>query len=743
MDKPEQIRIQGKGTIRITYDADGSKLQRTYTPDAGGSKTTTYINGYVYEQLVSSTGVDGGLNLQFFGFEEGRIRVVHPTNTGNYLPTGGALDIVYMSGTMDLPNIVNGAAFDFFVRDQQQNTRMVLTEEINKTLATCTLEKNRVAIEDPLFGQVDNNGKPTANNEAEITKIPTPLSWSANTTGFVTKLGNRAGHNLGPNMLQKVMAGDEITATVLYNHQANPTNGNNSILSSILSSLGQAFMGTSAVTASLHGGTGITNGLNNSNFSGVLQPPTSAGIPNAPQAYLTILFFDERFNLVSEQNGGVFRAQVDVALTGTSSGATRLLPLTSEKAPKNGYVYVYLSNMSDQDVLFDDLAVTNVSGRIIEEDHYYSYGLKITGISSKKLDVGIEGHLANGYQYQGAFNELDEDLGWNDFALRSYDPQIGRWLQMDPYDQFASGYVGMGCDPVNNVDPSGGFVDPIRIVTTSMNASGGIDAVITMARIAPQLSRVVGLGARVFATVATQVTRYVYSNATSELTTSTDHHGSFIDKESNEQMNPQGTRTETYFQQVDVTGQYLQAQKAAMEKAIALDKLNSDFAKLHAFTLAWDGGSTKMYRNAVGETRTTGMPESLGDDLVGQAFGYYAMGGGFGGFGRGAVGEELGEAGALLADGEGGGKMFFSKAPMSVEPGITRLEGQHLSDIGHIQPWKASYDKFGRLVERTDWNAANSTYNIEAIHHHLFEYLPKLQMKSIDHIPGIGPTTGW
>ena len=47
-------------------------------------------------------------------------------------------------------------------------------------------------------------------------------------------------------------------------------------------------------------------------------------------------------------------------------------------------------------------------------------------------------------------------MGWNDFMLRSYDPQIGRFLQHDPYDQFASGYVGMGNDPGNGVDEDGG-----------------------------------------------------------------------------------------------------------------------------------------------------------------------------------------------------------------------------------------------------------------------------------------------
>ncbi|HVK96574.1 MAG TPA: RHS repeat-associated core domain-containing protein, partial [Flavisolibacter sp.] len=52
----------------------------------------------------------------------------------------------------------------------------------------------------------------------------------------------------------------------------------------------------------------------------------------------------------------------------------------------------------------------------------------------------------------------DGGVGWNDFALRNYDAQIGRWVQQDPFDEFASPYLGMGNDPVNSIDPSGGNV---------------------------------------------------------------------------------------------------------------------------------------------------------------------------------------------------------------------------------------------------------------------------------------------
>jgi len=107
-------------------------------------------------------------------------------------------------------------------------------------------------------------------------------------------------------------------------------------------------------------------------------------------------------------------------------------------------------------------------GRIIEENHYYAFGLKIAAISSKAY-----GAPNNNYGYQGDVSEMDDDLGWNDFELRSYDPQIGRFLQNDPYDQFASGYVGMGNDPVNNIDEDGGlslsFGDGVSTVSEGIN----------------------------------------------------------------------------------------------------------------------------------------------------------------------------------------------------------------------------------------------------------------------------------
>jgi hypothetical protein len=57
--------------------------------------------------------------------------------------------------------------------------------------------------------------------------------------------------------------------------------------------------------------------------------------------------------------------------------------------------------------------------------------------------------------------------------LRSYDPQIGRFLQWDPYDEFASGYVGMGNDPANLTDPNGGCTNCLTGLAATLQSIFG------------------------------------------------------------------------------------------------------------------------------------------------------------------------------------------------------------------------------------------------------------------------------
>jgi RHS repeat-associated protein len=151
------------------------------------------------------------------------------------------------------------------------------------------------------------------------------------------------------------------------------------------------------------------------------------------------------------------------------------LVLTEAKAPKNGYVYVYLSNESTTPVYFDNLKVIHERGQIVAEDHYYAYGLKIAAISSKALSSSLNPSIAK-YGYQGSYAEevTEFELNYNEFALRTYDPQLGRFTTPDPYNEFASPYVGMGADAANFTDPDGGSV--LSAITGTTNAFVNIAA---------------------------------------------------------------------------------------------------------------------------------------------------------------------------------------------------------------------------------------------------------------------------
>ena len=440
LDKPEEIRIAGKGTIRIVYSASGAKLQRLFTPEPSGAvTTTTYINQYVYQE----TSGGGSLTLQYINFEEGRIRVITPTSQGN------GFDALIVDGNMDLPGGKRGA-YDYYILDYQQNVRMILTEETHVASNMATMEQSRSTVEESIFGQAG------ANNEVSVTRSDKHPDWTGNTSVKASKLGTNTGHNIGPNTLQKVMAGDKITASVVYYHQGTAGGNSGSLVTAVVGSLGQAIStGNSAGTLVKDNAGNITNQLSGTTgFINAVQPNGSNPAGNAPQAWLTILFFDERFNFIPSADGGV--AQQQVAATVGSNGA--VLGLSDIKAPKNGYTYVYVSNQSNNDVYFDDLNVGITAGNIIEEDHYYAYGLKIAAISSKKLGDSYEGSLKNEYFYNGKELIDDADLGWYDYGFRYYDPQIGRFPQLDPLTHsypYLTPYQYASCDPITNIDVDG------------------------------------------------------------------------------------------------------------------------------------------------------------------------------------------------------------------------------------------------------------------------------------------------
>jgi YD repeat-containing protein len=98
---------------------------------------------------------------------------------------------------------------------------------------------------------------------------------------------------------------------------------------------------------------------------------------------------------------------------------------------------------------------------------------------------------------------------------------------------------------------------------------------------------------------------------------------------------------------------------------------------------------------------------------------------------------ENGAGVVLVHNAEYTGSYLAKKAPFQVTPGTKVLQGQYVDDLGRVQPWKAYYDDFGRLIGRTDYNAGNLSQGIPNIHHHTYEWGPgRTPSKTGSHIPG-------
>lgn len=95
-----------------------------------------------------------------------------------------------------------------------------------------------------------------------------------------------------------------------------------------------------------------------------------------PHAFLNWVLFDNQVNYV-EASSGFLQVGADGVLTPMT---LMNLPVTS-----SGYLYIYTRNATPNvAVFFDNLQVTHVRGPMLEEDHYYPFGLTMAGYQIRR-----------------------------------------------------------------------------------------------------------------------------------------------------------------------------------------------------------------------------------------------------------------------------------------------------------------------------------------------------------------------
>lgn len=438
-----------KGTITYIYDAAGTKLEkRVEEYNTAGTEViltakTLYQSGTVYESKADKDDntPDYTDKLQFIGMEEGRVR-----------PQWDGVNIT-------------GYVYDYMIKDHLGNVRMLLTDEKKVDIyPAATLEGTThnggtaISKEDDYYaidmGYVvsnpsgipayqNNNGNPPPNNN--------PYSNVTANSEKVYRV-NATENKTGLGIVLKVMAGDRIDilgkswyeGSATYNNANSTTLTLNEIMSSLLGTPNNAGLSGKGLTATnlatLNGGGALASFIRGSNGeSGAV-----------PKAYINFIFLDEQFKYVSG-NASRVGSSGSVKDHWTVDAGT----LQNISVSKSGYLYVYVSNESNANVYFDNLQVMHTRGPILEETHYYPFGLTMAGISGKASEFGKP---ENRYKYNGIEKESDLGIEIYDAQLRELDGQIARWWQVDPktenmemWSPYASNYD----NPIRYSDPLG------------------------------------------------------------------------------------------------------------------------------------------------------------------------------------------------------------------------------------------------------------------------------------------------
>ena len=429
VNKPEEIRYSNGAYFRYIYDAAGNKLHEYtgyFKEGDFAEKKRSYLSNAVY-------------------LDDGLAHLSHP------------------AGRTVMKAKHNEYKEEFFVKDHLGNVRTVIDYE-HKLLVPkeylATYEVSSVQSERLLFNNIDG---------------PRDISpdWDP-TNEFVARLNAAEGTAVGTSLLLKVMAGDAFnvsTQTWIDADSVQPQTlvSDNDILDGLFNALkdnvdpeaGES--GYHTILEGIFSNVAVTEGM-----SQLMQDSYDSLLP---RSFLTYVLLDESLQPVAGASGSI-QAQ-------GGNGVWNLIGTGADiDIESNGYLLVLTSNASMTSVYFDNLYLELKKGNLLEETHYYPHGLPVKALGSRDVD-----HKENRHRYQGNEYIEDNELRWMDFHARQYDPQLGRFLGIDPLaysggQQVFSPYAAMGNSPGMMIDPNGEmtkYAEPVQDGDYAVH--GGMDAV--------------------------------------------------------------------------------------------------------------------------------------------------------------------------------------------------------------------------------------------------------------------------
>lgn len=427
LNKPAKINVNGKGNISYMYDASGNRLRKTVLDDvANTTEVWDYIGNFVYKNNV----------LQYILNEEGRSRPEVVTTGAQ----SGQTKFVY----------------DYFIKDHLGNVRSTISAQPINQQYLAQHEIATAGSEQLIFDNI------------ALVRDDKPGSINPGDLKAVHLIANDPHKRIGTAIMLRVMPGDKFTFAADSYYESDETETSETpqadeIVNSLLSALTGGTVGGMPVSEAGENIDMINQALSSQETLNFIQSQmdlqhTIAG----PKAGLNYLFFDAGLRLIPGISG-----KLGVTVT---PGQFNNMSVSPTPMTEPGYVVVFVDNNSiGTDVWFDNVQVSHYNGEVLEENHYYPFGLTLSETNNNPA-------LPNQpFKYNG--KELEKSFGLEtyEYGARQYDPQIGRWKGIDPLaDKYfgISPFVYVANNPVKYVDPDGRRVE---IWSARFNEQGRVE----------------------------------------------------------------------------------------------------------------------------------------------------------------------------------------------------------------------------------------------------------------------------